>query len=85
MKFADSVMLSRIDDELVLLDKERGVYYGLDAIGYRMVTLLIEHNDFDAVADLLCQEYDAPKDRISRDLRQLTDTLVARGLLHDQA
>lgn len=85
MKFADSVMLSRIDDELVLLDKDRGVYYGLDATGFRMVTLLIENSNFDTVADLLCKEYDAPKERISRDLRQLTYNLVERGLLSDEA
>ena len=85
MKFADSVLLSMVDDELVLLDKERGIYYGLDSIGCRMVTLLMEHGDFDTVAGLLCDEYDAPKERLCGDLQHLIDDLVAKSLIHVEA
>ena len=82
MKFADSVLISRVDDELVLLDKKCGIYYGLNPVGYRMVSLLMEHGDFDTVAGLLCEEFNAPKERISSDLRNLIDDLAAKGLIH---
>ena len=85
VKFADSVLISRVDNELVLLDKTKGIYFGLDEVGCRMVSLLIEHDDTDTVADLLSREYDAPKDRISSDLRHLMSDLLARGLIHVEA
>ena len=85
VKFADSVLISRVDEELVLLDKTSGIYFGLDSIGCRMVSLLIEQPDPDTVASLLCDEFDAPKDRISSDLRHLMSDLLARGLIHVEA
>ena len=85
VKFGNSVLITRVDDELVLLDKTSGIYFGLDAIGCRMVSLLIEHADPDTVAGLLSKEYDAPTDQISSDLQHLMNDLLARGLIHVEA
>ncbi len=84
-RFSDSVLTSQVDDELVLLDKGRGIYYGLNAMGHRMIALLLHHADADVVADLVCRDYEAPPERVRGDLRGLVTDLLDRGLLSAQS
>ena len=49
-------------DEVVFLQLDEGVYYGLDAVGTRMLELMLDLPTFDAVTTQLELEFDAPLD-----------------------
>jgi hypothetical protein len=76
IRFSDSVSVSKLDEEMVLLDSRTGMYYGLNAVGSRLFELLSANpSRGDAVATLLGEfEVDAATlnadvDRFLRDLK----------------
>lgn len=64
-----------LDGEAVILDLASGVYFGLNAVGTRIWHLIEQHGRLDAVLDELCQEYDAARDELQRDLLDLVARL----------
>lgn len=74
------VVFRALGTEAIILNLESGVYFGLNEVGARIWTLLLEHDLGTAVATLTA-EYDAPADEIERDVLALVNELVAKGLV----
>jgi len=81
MRPAANVIFKAVGEELVLLDLERGIYYGLDPVGARMWQLLASGSSFDAVIETMLTEYDVAREQLQADLERLTKELRERGLL----
>ncbi len=79
----ESVVVSRLDDELALLDRRTGTYYGLDANGARIFELASKGYDPGRIARELAAEFDAPPPEIERDAAELVAKLLEAGLLVD--
>lgn len=77
----ENIVFKRVGDEIVLLNFELGVYYGLDGVGTRIWELLSEGKSVEEVADAIAGEYEVERDVIVRDLRALLDELAAKGLV----
>ncbi len=77
----DDVITQPVGDEIVLLKFGTGQYYGLDGIGTRMWSLLVEHGDKSRVIDVLLEEYEVDRASLTRDLDDLVVRLVEQGLL----
>jgi hypothetical protein len=75
------VIFKSVGDELVLLDVERGIYYGLDPVGARMWQLLAEGSSIESIVDAILGEYDVSREELQRDVERLTSELRDRGLL----
>ena len=75
------VMARAVGDEYVILDLERGTYYGLDSIGARVWGLLAEGHDLDSVCDRIVEEYDVALEQARCDVASLVQVLRSRGLL----
>jgi hypothetical protein len=69
-------------DETVVLNLETGQYHGLNPTARRMLAALTESDSIAVAATTLAAELGVPRSRIERDLVDLSDALVARGLLH---
>ena len=69
-----------LDGEVVILNLETGVYFGLDAVGARTWKLIEDHGALGAVHAALHSEYDVPPSVLERDLLELVDQLCAKGL-----
>jgi hypothetical protein len=80
-----SLAVSRLDDELVLLDEKTGRYFGLNPVGSRIFQLLKEWGDQEKVVAALRAEYDAPEARLEADVVAFIDTLSKRGLIAGDA
>jgi hypothetical protein len=78
---APHVVFKRVGDELVLLDYDRGVYYGLDAAGARMWELLAAELDEDAVVAQLLTEFEVDEATLRRDMTALSAELLRLKLL----
>jgi len=70
-----------IDDEVVILNTESGVYYGLTAGGTRVWELLQKPCDANQVKDALISEYDVEPERCEEDVLALLQQMADAGLI----
>ncbi len=75
------VLVRELDGEAVLLDLATGQYFGLNATGVRIWTLLAEGCDLAAIRERLAAEYAGPAEAIAGDLVELVAALEREGLL----
>ena len=80
-RIPDEVIFRELDGEAVVLNLDTGIYFGLDAVGTRIWQLLVERKPLKAVLDTLIDEYEAPPDRLQRDLLAFVERLDDKGLL----
>jgi hypothetical protein len=77
----EQVHYRQFDDEMLLLDLNRGEYYALNVVGARMWGGLAEGKTPEEIASALAGEYDVEAAVLLRDCLSLVDDLVSRGLL----
>ena len=65
----------------MLLDLESGVYFGLDEVGTRVWTLLLERGTPAAVCDALIAEFDVEPGVLAGDVLRLVGELQQNGLV----
>ena len=76
----ETVVSAELDDELVLLNVETGIYFGLDAIGSRIWRLLAQGAAEGDIFDRLLAEYDVEPAQLRSDLSGFLKVLTAKGL-----
>jgi Coenzyme PQQ synthesis protein D (PqqD) len=81
VEIGPSVIYRDVSGEVVLLNLQSGVYYGLDAVGSRMWQLLMEQRPLDDVCAVMLEEYDVSADVLRADLSRLVDELSSKGLV----
>jgi len=75
------ILAQQINGQLVLLNLENEIYYGLDEVGARMWHFLIaEESIGDAISQMI-SEYEARPEEIESDMIRLVDKLREKGLL----
>jgi hypothetical protein len=77
----EQVHYRQFDDEMLLLDLNRGEYYALNVVGARMWGALAEGKTPDEIATALAGDYDVEPAVLLQDCLSLVDDLVSRGLL----
>ena len=84
---ARDVMAAYFSPDVVLLNLQDGVYYGLEDVGARVWTLLQSPIAVGEVCDTIATEFDVDPARASREVRAFLEQLVDRGLatVHDGA
>lgn len=81
LRVADGVLSQEVAGEAVLLDPERGVYFGLNEVGAAFWRLLGEHPRLAEIHALLAERYDVAPERLRADLEELVRDLAAHGLV----
>ena len=77
----DGVMFNRVGEEIVLLDLDSGMYYGLDAVGGRLWDLITGTATIGEAIDAMLDEYEVEREVLERDVLKLVDELAEKGLL----
>jgi hypothetical protein len=80
-RIPEHVVHRDFQEETVVLNLETGQYHGLNATARRMLAALVEADSIALAAASLEEEFGVPRSRIERDLVDLCDALVARGLI----
>jgi hypothetical protein len=75
------VLFQDLDGEAVLLHLGSGVYFGLDAIGARIWSLLSEGADLRTVARTVAAEYGVDEGRCAGDLLDLVSDMEKHALV----
>lgn len=79
----DGILYHSLQDELVLLNLQSGVYFGLDAVGTRMWQLIQAYQNLPLqnVLDVLVNEYEVQPNQCAQDLLNLVTSLQENRLL----
>jgi hypothetical protein len=72
---------SDLAGEAVILNLKNGMYYGLDAVGARIWTLIQQPQSVAALRDTIVTEYDVEAERCERDILTLLTNLAAAQLI----
>jgi hypothetical protein len=80
-RIPDDVVFRELDGEAVVLNLDTGIYFGLDVIGTRIWRLIEARKPLRIVLGTMVEEYDAPPDRLERDLLAFVERLTGKGLL----
>jgi hypothetical protein len=77
----ESVVEAPLDEEVVLLRVDTGVYYGLAGLGHVIWEYLRDGKDEASIVEAVLEEYEAAPDEVTRDVRELLDALFTAGLI----
>lgn len=72
---------SELAGQAVILNIDRGIYFGLDEIGARVWNLIQKPQKVSAVRDALVQEYEVTPQCCEQDLLSLVGNLADEGLV----
>ena len=78
----DGVIAKMVGSEMVLLDYDRGIYYGLNPVGARMWQLMAEGATMEQIVEVLAGEYEVAAATLAGDLDALLRDLEAKELVH---
>jgi len=81
MKPCPGVIAKMVGTEMVLLDYNRGIYYGLNPVGARVWQLLAEGEAVERILDVLADEYDVAREVLEADVAALLGDLEAKRLV----
>lgn len=81
VRISEEVLFREIDGEAVLLELGTGVYFGLNEAGTRIWTLLQQDGSLRKVFEAMQTQYEVPAERLERDLLELVNQLLAKGLV----
>ena len=77
----DEVLISRLQEESVILNLDSERYYGLDDVGTHFLSVLTTSDSIETAYDRLRHDYDVEPDVLRHDLLALVENLVDQGLL----
>jgi hypothetical protein len=72
---------SNLDGDVVLLNCDTCVYYGLEGVGARVWSLVQEPRRVAEILDVLVREYEVEPQRCEQDLLLLLDQALKAGLI----
>lgn len=78
---AEDAMDSPVDDELVMMDLQRGVYYSLDRVGAEIWNRLAEPQKVAGLCAQLMQTYEVDQATCETDVLAVLNERAANGLL----
>ena len=77
----EGVLEQYLENESVFLNLNTQMYHGLNETGAKIWRLLVEHGEKAPVLEIMSAEYGIDKEIVRRDLDDLIEKLLERGLL----
>ena len=77
----DDVLISKLQEESVILNLDSERYYGLDDVGTSFLSALTTSDSIETAYDRLSREYDVDPQVLRDDLLALVENLIDQGLL----
>jgi hypothetical protein len=82
---SDEQVHTSLGDEAVILGLADGVYYGLDAVGTRVWSLLAAPHQVSEIVDVVTEEFDVGRERCEHDVLALLGELAERRLIREES
>lgn len=81
VRVPDDVLISRLQEESVILNLDSERYYGLDDVGTRFLSVLTTSDSIEAAYQSLAEEYDVDPEVLQQDLLALIHHLLQQGII----
>lgn len=81
VKIPDDVLISKLQEESVILNLDSERYYGLDDVGTRILSVLSTSESIEAAYETLLKEYDVDAHVLRQDLLALVERLINLGVI----
>jgi hypothetical protein len=85
VRIPDDVLISRLQEESVILNLDSERYYGLDDVGTRILSVLTNSDSIAAAYESLLAEYDVDSVVLREDLLALVENLLQQGIVQVSA
>ena len=82
---SDEQVHTSLGDEAVILGLGDGVYYGLDAVGARVWSLLATPRQVSEIVDVVTEEFDVGREGCAHDVLELLGELAERRLIREES
>ena len=79
------VVWRELEGEVIILNLATGCYYGLEGSANDMWRLLLQHGTTDKVIEILADDYEVERDRVTRDVDDLVRRLCDKSILKTAA
>lgn len=83
-KVADNIVISKINNESVVLNINTGIYFQTNELGSFIISQLDEYIDFSTLQERVLQNFDVSVEECQRDLLQFIDKLKEKNILQFQ-
>lgn len=67
--------------EIAILNTKTGIYFGLDPVGARIWSLVLQGRSVEQMRDMMLEEYDVEPAQLEGDLAHLLAELEGKGLI----
>ncbi len=81
VRVPDGVLISRLQEESVILNLDSERYFGLDDVGTRVLSVLTSADSIEAAHASLLAEYDVDGHALRQDLLALVESLLQQGII----
>jgi len=78
---ADNLLSTELEDQIMLMGIDRGKYYGLDAVGSRIWTLMEQPVKVRDLCDSLCAEYSVSPQQCEQDVIGFLNKLYSEKMI----
>jgi hypothetical protein len=85
VRIPDDVLISRLQEESVILNLDSERYYGLDDVGTRFLSVLTTSDSIESAYQSLSAEYDIDRELLRQDLVALIQNLLHQGIIEVSA
>jgi hypothetical protein len=85
VRIPDDVLISRLQEESVILNLDSERYYGLDDVGTRILNVLTASDSIETAYKSLLAEYDVDGQVLRDDLVALVESLLKQGIIEVSA
>ena len=81
VQIPDEVLISKLQEESVILNLDSERYFGLDDVGTRILSVLTTSDSIEAAYQKLVNEYDIDGPALRQDLLEIVENFLGHGLI----
>ena len=81
IQISEDAIFRELDGEVVILNLDTGIYFGLNPTGTRIWNLIAQHGSLQKVLETMTEEYEVPPASLENDILQLVGQLAEKGLV----
>lgn len=85
VRVPERVLMREVGEEMVMLNLDEENYYGLNAVGARLMQIAENGAMLEQIVEQLLAEFAVEREQLEIDVRQIAAELIAAGLLEQDS
>ena len=80
-KIVDDIVLSKINNESVILNLKNGIYFQVNELGSYIISQLNQYSTFESLNNKIIEDFDVSPNKSKKDLLAFIKDLESKNLL----